>query len=222
MPLIAICIFTAKVVITFPTILTFAGNIRPHVVSLLFRSLVSLSDRCASAAHSALREVMTGGEHAIIGAHRLSKDLLQTSIRPVLLNLRDYTKLTVQLLKGLSRLLSLLASWFNKTLGEKLIEHLRKWEDPKGIVAQGVWAPGDEPLVAAEIISLFEKMPQGRVFVEQVVTSTIRLESVLPQYSNFVGVESPFRAPLTRFFNKHCSDVADFFLNPGHLGNAGE
>ena len=63
----------------------------------------------------------------VIAQQKLPKELLQSSLRPVLLNLADYRKLSVPLLQGLSRLLELLTNCFNVTLGEKLLEHLNKW-----------------------------------------------------------------------------------------------
>ena len=48
----------------------------------------------------------------------------------MLVNLADYRKLNVPLLEGLSRLLELLSSWFNVTLGEKLLDYLQKWAEP--------------------------------------------------------------------------------------------
>ena len=46
--------------------------------------------------------------------------MLQTSLRPILVNLAYYNKLKLPLLRGLARLLNLLASWFNVTLGAGL------------------------------------------------------------------------------------------------------
>ena len=43
---------------------------------------------------------------------------MQTSLRPILVNLAYYNKLRLPLLRGLARLLKLLASWFNVTLGQ--------------------------------------------------------------------------------------------------------
>lgn len=45
-------------------------------------------------------------------------DALQTSLRPILVNLAYYNKLKLPLLRGLARLLKLLSSWFNVTLGK--------------------------------------------------------------------------------------------------------
>ena len=98
---------------------TALGNIRPHIVSLLFRSLASTPRQSVVAAHKALRDVLSlslspASDEGGKSQSRLPKELLQRCIRPVLLNLRDFTMLSVPLLRGLSRLLFLLNSWFNK------------------------------------------------------------------------------------------------------------
>ena len=142
---------------------------------------------------------------------RLPKELLQTCIRPVLLNLREYTRLSVPLLRGLSRLLSLLSSWFNKTLGEKLLDHLQKWTDPSLIKSHKIWTPGEEPSVAAAIIDLFSLLPHASHFVEPLVKTTIKLEAYLPGF-NAHCVGSPYRKPLARYLNKHCQYTVGFFF----------
>lgn len=195
-----------------------AGNIRPHVISLLFRSLVSSPLTAVVTAHEALREVLTlsvapssEGQEKSRSQSRLPKELLQTCIRPVLLNLREYTRLSVPLLRGLSRLLSLLSSWFNKTLGEKLLDHLQKWTDPALIKSHKIWSPGEEPSVAAAIIDLFSLLPHASQFVEPLVKTTIKLEAYLPGF-NAHCVSSPYRKPLARYLNKHCQYTVGFFF----------
>lgn len=194
------------------------GNIRPHVISLLFRSLVSQPIRAVTAAHDALRDVLTLSvvtTEAPEGAKsksRLRKELLQTCIRPVLLNLRDFTRLNVVLLRGLEQLLSLLSSWFNKTLGEKLLDHLLKWTDPSRIKSQKIWKPGTEPEVPAALIGLFSLLPQASNFVDQLIKTTIKLEACLPVYRSHC-VRSPYRQPLAKYLNKYNQYAASFFLN---------
>lgn len=199
-------------------LITFTGNIRPHVISLLFRSLVSEPPMSVSAAHQALQDVLSlsvvtkeDGEGTSKSQSRLPKELLQTCIRPVLLNLRDYTRLSVSLLRGLERLLSLLSSWFNKTLGEKLLEHLQKWTEPDLIKACNIWKEGDEPIVAAGILNLFSLLPHASHFVEPLVKTVIKLEAVL---NRFKGYEqgSPYRKPLARYLNKQSQYTVSFFF----------
>jgi hypothetical protein len=195
------------------------GNIRPHVISLLFRSLVSTPLKSVVAAHNCLRDVISlsavaKGKNEPEGAKaqsRLPKELLQTCIRPVLLNLRDYKRLSVPLLRGLSRLLSLLSSWFNKTLGEKLLDHLQKWTDPALIIPQKIWKEGDEPLVAAAIVDIFALLPHASHFVEPLVKTCIKLEAALPAFKARY-VESPYQKPLFRYLNKHPQHAVNFFF----------
>lgn len=149
------------------------GNIRPHIISLLFRSLASSPRQAVAAAHKALRDVLslskgTPTEEGAKSQSRLPKELLQRCIRPVLLNLRDFTMLSVPLLRGLSRLLSLLNSWFNKTLGEKLLDHLQKWTDPGRIMSLN-WKPGEETKVAVGTVGIFSLLPHASQFVEHLV-----------------------------------------------------
>lgn len=194
------------------------GNIRPHVISLLFRSLVSTPLNAVTIAHETLREVLnqnasstTGPDGAQRIQHRIPRELLQTCIRPVLLNLRDYTRLSVPLLRGLSRLLSLLSSWFTTSLGEKLLDHLQKWTEPSKIVSLHLWDVGEEPNVASAIIDLFALLPQASQFVEPLVKTTIKLENALPGFRQH-HVYSPYRKPLARYLSKHSKYAVAFFF----------
>ena len=193
------------------------GNIRPHVISLLFRSLVSSPTQAVTAAYEALVDVLASSVthkemETAKSQSRLPKELLQTCIRPVLLNLREYSKLSVPLLRGLAKLLSLLSSWFNKALGEKLLEHLTKWTEPDRIIAKNIWREGQEPIVAASILDLFSLLPSASHFVENLVKTTIKLEAVLPRYK-YENVSSPYMTPLSRYLNKHCSATVGFFFH---------
>jgi transformation/transcription domain-associated protein len=175
--------------------------------------------KAVNASHDALRDVLSlslsrkaGDEEETSSPHsRLPKELLQTCIRPVLQNLRDYTRLSVPLLRGLSRLLSLLSSWFNKTLGEKLLDHLRRFTEPGRILSHAIWREGEEPLVAAAIVSIFSSLPHAAQFVEHLVKTCIKLESTILSFkARFV--ESPYRRPLALYLNKHAQMAVAFFF----------
>jgi transformation/transcription domain-associated protein len=79
----------------------------------------------------------------------MPKDLLQSSLRPILVNLANTKSLTMPLLQGLARLLELLSNWFNVTLGAKLLDHLKKWLEPEKLAQTRSWKAGDEPKIAA-------------------------------------------------------------------------
>lgn len=80
----------------------------------------------------------------------MPKELLQSSLRPILVNLAHTKNLSMPLLQGLARLLELLSNWFNVTLGNKLLEHLKKWLEPEKLAqSQKSWKTGEEPKIAA-------------------------------------------------------------------------
>ena len=135
------------------------------------------------------------------------------------MNIRDHTKLSLPLLRGIARLLSLLSSWFSKTLGEKLLDHLQYWSDSEKIIKHGFCKEGDEPLVAAGILGMFQLLPDSSHFVEPLVKTTIKLEAAIPQYKANSAVSSPFRAPLAKYLNKYGAALAHFFINEHRLKN---
>ena len=194
-------------------IVTFKGNIRPHVIALLFRSLISQPPAAVACAHAALKEVpffnnsKTESDSSSASSRCLPKELVQTCMKPVLIDLRDYKKLTIPLLRGLSRLLSLLSDWFSKSLGDKLLDHLHRWTEPEKIMDLHIFREGEEPLVAAAIIDIFPMLPhhpphlpQTPHFMELVIEKVIQLESVLPRFKLCSAVtESPYRKPLSRY-----------------------
>ena len=55
---------------------------------------------------------------------RLPKELLQTGLRPILMNLADPKRLSIPGLEGLARLLELLTNYFKVEIGHKLLEDL--------------------------------------------------------------------------------------------------
>jgi transformation/transcription domain-associated protein len=90
------------------------------------------------------------------------------------MNLKDHTKLTISLLRATSSLLVLLTSWFNKSLGEKMLEHLYKFCEANKILESRLWKTGDGPKVAAAVIGLYSLIPQASRFVEALVRATLR------------------------------------------------
>lgn len=199
------------------------GNLRPHIVALLFRSLISEPPQAVRTSTSALKQALRLAEDVedsddATPRHRLSKELIQACIRPILVDLRDYKQLSIPLLNGVSNLLTLLVSWFNKSLGDKMLDHLQRFLEPEKIIALNLWRVGEEPLVAAAVMDLFSVLPQASNFVEALVKTTIRLESVLPAYgAKFIC--SPFREPLSRYLNRHCAGTVGFFLEEHRLSN---
>lgn len=95
----------------------------------------------------------------------MPKELLQSSLRPILVNLAHTKNLSMPLLQGLARLLELLSNWFNVTLGNKLLEHLKKWLEPEKLAqSQKSWKAGEEPKIAAGNAFRFLLLVRGCVY----------------------------------------------------------
>ena len=85
---------------------------------MYFKSLYSPIPEVKDVAHEGLRMVLT---HQA----RLPKELLQTGLRPILMNLADPKRLSIPGLEGLARLLELLTNYFKVEIGHKLLDHFR-------------------------------------------------------------------------------------------------
>eukprot|EP00252_Welwitschia_mirabilis_P021819 TRINITY_DN5712_c0_g1_i1.p1 TRINITY_DN5712_c0_g1~~TRINITY_DN5712_c0_g1_i1.p1 ORF type:complete len:3567 (+),score=681.06 TRINITY_DN5712_c0_g1_i1:1467-10703(+) len=181
-------------------------ELRSRIISMFFKSLTCRTPEIVAVAKEGLRQV--------VQQQKMPKDLLQSSLRPILVNLTNTRGLTMPLLQGLARLLELLSNWFNVTLGEKLLEHLKKWLEPEKLSqAQKSWKVGEEPKIAAAIIELFHLLPPtAGKFLEDLVSLTIKLEEALPQGQVYSELNSPYHLPLTKFLNRYASDAVDYFL----------
>ncbi|XP_057469291.1 transcription-associated protein 1-like [Actinidia eriantha] len=182
------------------------SELRAKIISMFFKSLTSRMPEIVAVAKEGLRQVIL--------QQRMPKELLQSSLRPILVNLAHTKNLSMPLLQGLARLLELLSNWFNVTLGGKLLEHLKKWLEPEKLAqCQKSWKAGEEPKIAAAIIELFHLLPSAAgKFLDELVTLTIDLEAALPPGQFYSEINSPYRLPLTKFLNRYPAAAVDYFL----------
>ncbi|KAK2974573.1 hypothetical protein RJ640_016914 [Escallonia rubra] len=183
------------------------SELRAKIISMFFKSLTSRTPEIVVVAKEGLRQVIL--------QQRMPKELLQSSLRPILVNLAHTKNLSMPLLQGLARLLELLSNWFNVTLGGKLLEHLKKWLEPEKLAqCQKSWKAGEEPKIAAAIIDLFHLLPSAAgKFLDELVTLTIDLEVALPAGQFYSEINSPYRLPLTKFLNRYPPVAVDYFLS---------
>jgi len=181
-------------------------ELRAKIISMFFKSLTCRTTEIVNVAKEGLRQV--------VQQQRMPKDLLQSSLRPILVNLANTKSLSMPLLQGLARLLELLSNWFNVTLGAKLLDHLKKWLEPEKLVqTQKSWKAGDEPKIAAAMIELFHLLPPAASkFLDDLVTLVIDLERALPEDQFYSEINSPYRAPLAKFLNRYVLEAVDYFL----------
>ncbi|OMO57052.1 hypothetical protein CCACVL1_26034 [Corchorus capsularis] len=182
------------------------SELRAKIIAMFFKSLTCRTPEIVAVAKEGLRQV--------INQQRMPKELLQSSLRPILVNLAHTKNLSMPLLQGLARLLELLSNWFNVTLGGKLLEHLKKWLEPDKLAqSQKSWKAGEEPKIAAAIIELFHLLPHAASkFLDELVTLTIDLEGALPPGQVYSEINSPYRLPLTKFLNRYATLAVDYFL----------
>ncbi|KVI08775.1 Armadillo-type fold [Cynara cardunculus var. scolymus] len=182
------------------------SELRAKIISMFFKSLTSRTPEIVAVAKEGLRQVIL--------QQRMPKELLQSSLRPILVNLAHTKNLSMPLLQGLARLLELLSNWFNVALGGKLLEHLKRWLEPEKLQQiQKSWKSGEEPKIAAAIIELFHLLPNAAgKFLDELVTLTIDLEAALPPGQFYSEINSPYRLPLTKFLNRYPQAAVDYFL----------
>jgi len=181
-------------------------EIRNRIIAVFFKSLSSSPQEVVDVSKKCLAQV--------IAQHRLPKELLQSSLRPVLLNLADSKKLDVNCLQCLGRLLELLTNYFNVALGDKLLDHLRSFSETLNAMIKQTptqRAVGDYKEIAmiVSIMDVFHLLPTAaNKFLDSLVNSTLQLEKTLRRYSS-----SPFRSPLTKYLNRFSQESVEYFLS---------
>ncbi|KAI0832419.1 atypical/PIKK/TRRAP protein kinase [Trametes gibbosa] len=176
---------------------------RQRVTTVYFKSLYSPTPEIKEVAHEGLRAVLTHQS-------RLPKELLQTGLRPILMNLADPKRLSIPGLEGLARLLELLTNYFKVEIGHKLLDHFRIVADPQMLQASSrlplMENDGIKKLVC--LANIFHLLPSAaNIFLENLVNAIVQTESAL----HFSG-ESPFSAPLAKYLDRYPSDAMDYFM----------
>ncbi|KAF9958937.1 hypothetical protein BGZ72_010618 [Mortierella alpina] len=177
---------------------------RQRIISVFFKSLYSKSSEVVEVANKGLKQVLAQ-------QHKLPRDLLQAGLRPILMNLSDYKRLTVAGLEGLARLLELLTNYFKVEIGKKLLDHLRQWAEPSMLqeCAGKPLSENQEIRIIVGILNVFCLLPQAaNIFLDELVTVVLEMESHLRR-----SMSSPFRHSLLKFLNRYSDESVDYFLD---------
>ncbi|TFK56003.1 FAT-domain-containing protein [Heliocybe sulcata] len=181
---------------------------RQRVTTVYFKSLYSSSPEVKDVAHEGLRTVLTHQS-------RLPKELLQTGLRPILMNLADPKRLSVPGLEGLARLLELLTNYFKVEIGHKLLDHFRVVADPQ-MLQESSRLPLTENEGITKLVRLaniFHLLPSAaNIFLDQLVNAIVQTEAQM----HFSG-ESPFSEPLGKYLDKYPHDALEFFMKHLHF-----
>lgn len=182
------------------------------MTSLYFKSLYSSSPEVKEVAHEGLRMVLTH-------QNRLPRELLQTGLRPILMNLADPKRLSVPGLEGLARLLELLTNYFKVEIGHKLLDHFRIVADPQLLQESSKLSLDDNEGITklVRLANIFHLLPSAaNIFLEPLVNAIVQTESQM-----HFSTKSPFSEPLARYLDRYPMEGIDLFLRhlayPRHL-----
>ncbi|KDR83700.1 hypothetical protein GALMADRAFT_236040 [Galerina marginata CBS 339.88] len=185
---------------------------RQRVTSVYFKSLYSPSPEVKDVAHEGLRMVLTHQS-------RLPKELLQTGLRPILMNLADPKRLSVPGLEGLARLLELLTNYFKVEIGHKLLDHFRIVADPQLLQESSKLSLADNEGITklVRLANIFHLLPSAaNIFLEPLVNAIVQTEAQM-----HFSTQSPFSEPLARYLDRYPTEGIDLFLHhlsyPRHL-----
>ncbi|GAA6030453.1 hypothetical protein JCM8097_009114 [Rhodosporidiobolus ruineniae] len=177
---------------------------RIRALSVYFKLLYSPAPEVVDASYQSLKSVMAA-------QGKLPKDLLQSGLKPVLMNLADHKKLSVESLHGLARLLELLTNYFKVEIGQKLVDHFRSLAVPADIIRASAKQPSEnsELEIMAAIINIFHLLPHPAAgqYLEDVVNMVVDVERLLKKLKTSV-----FTAPLAQFLALHPKQTVEFFF----------
>lgn len=180
-----------------------------RIIAVYFKHMYSPSPQIVQIAHEGLKTVLS---HQA----KLPKEILQTGLRPILVNLADAKRLSVSGLEGLSRFLELLTNYFKVEIGQKLLDHFRTLADP-AMLTQAAERPYEDNSDIARMVRLVNVFrllpPTANTFLKDLTMLVVDTESKL--YQSRPG---PFTTNLALYFERYSTDAVAFLLD--NLGDS--
>ncbi|PSN75346.1 hypothetical protein BS50DRAFT_671522 [Corynespora cassiicola Philippines] len=173
-----------------------------RIIAVFFKCLYSKSNEVIEAANQGLSGVISA-------TNKLPKDVLQSGLRPILVNLQDPRKLTVENLDGLARLLKLLTNYFKVEIGTRLLDHLKSIADPVSLqkISFTMIEQHQKMKIVTGIFNIFHLLPSAAAtFLKQITEKVIELETALRRTRN-----SPFREPLIKYLCIYPKEAWEYF-----------
>lgn len=207
------CLNLLSTVMSTPTYVQNNSSLRGTIIAIFFKYLYWKNQDVINAASKGLRRLVSQNT-------KLPKELLQAGLKPILMNMADHKRLTVEGLEGLATLLELLNSYFKVEIGKKLLDHLKSFLEPVSDLHEMAKRSLDDlhPMkIVKSIINVFHLLPTGaNVFLTDLVIVVIDLEVALRRTHY-----SPFRAPLVKYLNRYPTNSWEHFgdkLGQSHFG----
>jgi len=197
------CIRLLSMAMSFPDLATSAQiQSRSRIISVFFKCLYSRFTDVIDAANAGLKGVLNQ-------TNKLPKDLLQNGLRPILMNLQDPKRLSVEGLDGLARLLTLLTNYFKVEIGSRLIDHMKTIADSATLqkISFTLIEQSRQMRVLAAILNIFHLLPPAAItFMDALINRVLELEEKLRRTHY-----SPFREPLVKYLNRYPKETWSFF-----------
>lgn len=175
---------------------------RARIITVFFKSLYSKNSEVSQTANAGLKIVLAATQ-------KLPKDLLQSGLRPILMNVQDPRKLSVEGLEGLRTLLQLLTNYFKVEIGSRLLDHMKQIADTPTLqkVSFSLIEQNPKMRIVNAIFSVFHLLPSAAVqFLSTLVERVIELEKSLRRTHY-----SPFREPLIKYLNHYPKEAWAYF-----------
>ncbi|KAF2021383.1 hypothetical protein BU24DRAFT_487816 [Aaosphaeria arxii CBS 175.79] len=173
-----------------------------RIIAVFFKCLYSKSPEVIEAANLGLSGVISA-------TNKLPKDVLQSGLRPILVNLQDPRKLSVENLDGLARLLKLLTNYFKVEIGSRLLDHMKQIADGPSLQKISFTMVEQNPKmkIVTGIFNVFHLLPPAAAtFLAQLIEKVIELETALRRTHY-----SPFRDPLIKYLCIYPKETWDYF-----------
>ena len=173
---------------------------RPRVITIFFRSLYDKHAKVVDAANEALKLVVDRDQ-------KLPKDVLQGGLRPILYSLQDASRLKLDNLHCLARLLQILKNYFKVEIGSRLLDNVQHIASTETLQRASfhLAEQNDAIKMVKAIFEIFHLLPPAaNTFMDQVINKVIELEKTLRRTHY-----SPFREPLVKYLNRFAKEFWD-------------
>lgn len=174
------------------------------MIAVYFKHVYSPTKEIMSVAHEGLKLVLAH-------QNKLPKEILQSGLRPILVNLADAKRLSVSGLEGLARFLELLTNYFKVEIGHKLLDHFKTLSEEPGMLANAAFSPLDDNQDIARMVRLINVFrllpPTANMFLKTLTTLVVEAETNLHQ-----SAPGPFTENLARYLNRYKTDAVPYLF----------
>lgn len=150
-------------------------------------------------AHEGLRDVLQQQS-------KLPKEVLQSGLRPILVNLADAKRLSVSGLDGLARFLELLTNYFKVEIGVKLLDHFQTLGDQQMLMKAAYSPLDDNPDISrmTRLVNIFRLLPATAVqYLKNLTGLVVDVEATLHQ-----SAPGPFTENLAKYLDRYHTEAA--------------